>query len=62
LNLGLEASSEIDGRALHQETSSARIKLIPAITNQIVIDNCTLAEKTIPTMKTIESQKRGMPY
>ena len=61
LKVWLGAASETDVRVLHQETDNARIKLIPAITSQMLVDNCILGEKTIPTMKAIESQKRSMP-
>ena len=38
-----------------------RIKLIPAITNQIAVGNCILAATKIPAMKASESQKSGIP-
>jgi hypothetical protein len=31
------------------------------MTNQVLVGNCSLVESTIPAMKAIESQKRGMP-
>jgi hypothetical protein len=42
--------------------NTTRIRLIPETTNQAIVDNCILAEKTIPAMKAIESQKRGIQY
>ncbi len=61
MSLGVESISENALRVLRQETAKTKIKLIPAITNQMVVDNCILAENMIPTVKASESQKRGIP-
>ena len=61
MSLGIESISEKALRVLRQETAKTEIKLIPATTNQMVVDNCILVENNIPATKASESQKSGIP-